>query len=250
MLYRRRQIHDALVLRSRLPDFSDRINDTFGKGQFGPRPHLWRILEGPLGVRLRGTQLHKQARVVGRKFHNLVFVHPEDDSAHDRRRGVVKVNNCLLDTLERFEGAANKGLPCLCEHLDRHVVRDQILVNKPAKKIVLDLRSRGEADFNFLEPDLHQCFKHLEFARNVHGFDQCLIAIAQINTAPDGRLGQDGIWPGTVAQANRGERLVFARRYFQHGHSVNPLDIKKPATKNKNGPLLVQTGRWNQLDTY
>ena len=57
-----------------------------------------------------------------------------------------------------------------------------------------------------------------------------------------GRLGQHGVGPGAVVQADGGEGAVLAGGLLQHGMDLSRV-VGKPATPKQNGPLLVQTGR-------
>ena len=76
-------------------------------------------------------------------------------------------------------------------------------------KIEVGLRRGRKTDFNFLETDVEQHFEHAQFALAAHRFNQCLIAITQIDTAPV-RGGFDGlIGPLAVGQRNLCEWLVF-----------------------------------------
>jgi hypothetical protein len=140
---------------------------------------------------------------------------------------------------------ADQVVARLRQHLDRHVVGNAIFLDELAHEVEFDLRRRGKADFDFLEADGHQGFEHAHLACDVHGFDQCLVAVTQVRRQPDGRLGQHGIGPGAVLEADRGECAVFALRLLEHVDFSERLE--KPATPKKNGPLLVRTGRGEGL---
>ena len=154
------------------------------------------------------------------KLDDFIFVHAEDNAAHDRSGSVVEMNDDLFRTFERFEGASNQGLPGLREDLNRHIVWHQSVINEAAQKIKLYLRRRRKTDFNLLETNLYQRLKHFDLARNVHGLNQGLVSVAQVNTAPYRRAGQNSIGPGAVCKPYGGKGAVFVRRCFQHGHLI------------------------------
>ena len=178
-----------------------------------------------------------------RELHDLVFIHAENNAAHDRRSSVVEMNDGPFRTFERFEGAANQGLPGLRENLNRHIVWHQSVINEAAHKIKLYLRRRRKTDFNFLETNLYQRLEHFDLARNVHRLNQGLIAIAQVNAAPHWRLRQHRVRPGTVTEMQGGKGPVFPRRGFQHDHLVRKVVSQSQQPKEKrpaagaNGPL-------------
>ena len=103
------------------------------------------------------------------------------------------------------------------QHLDGHVLGNQVALDELADEIEIGLRGGREPDLDFLESELHQLLEHAVLARRVHRFDEGLVAIAQVDTAPDRGLGDDAVRPGPVGQADRGEGDVFFRRILEHG---------------------------------
>jgi len=104
----------------------------------------------------------------------------------------------------------------LREHLDRHVVGNAVFFDELAHKVEFDLRRRGKADFDFLEADGHERLEHAHLARDVHRLDQRLVAIAQVRRQPDRGLGQHGVGPGAVLEADWCECAVLGLRLLQH----------------------------------
>ena len=94
---------------------------------------------------------------------------------------VVEVHDRLLATAQRFVGAFNEFIATLDEHLNRHVVGNQVLFNELANEIKVGLTGRGEAHFNFGETDLAEFFEHAALALGVHRVDERLVAITQVN---------------------------------------------------------------------
>ncbi len=64
---------------------------------------------------------------------------------------------CAAQALER---ALNQVGARLREHLHRHVIRNQTLVDELAHEVEIGLRSGREAHLDFLEADSHQVLEH------------------------------------------------------------------------------------------
>ena len=77
----------------------------------------------------------------------------------------------------------------MAEDLDRDTVGDAVLVDEAPDEVELDLRSRGETDLDFLEPDFYEHLEIFEFLLDAHGLSEGLIAVAEIDAAPHGCLG-------------------------------------------------------------
>jgi hypothetical protein len=242
MLDRRGQVDDALALGRRRPDFGDRIDHALGEHDVGAREHFGRVLEGPLRGRLLCGEVVEHARMAAGEFDDLVFVHAEHHAAHHRGHGVVEVNDGARCALQRLEGACDEVVARLRQHLDRHVVGNAVFLDQLAHEVEFDLRRGGKADFDFLEADGHQRLEHAHLAGDVHGLDQRLVAITQVGRQPDRGLGQHGIGPGAVLEADRGECAVFGLRLLEHV-DFSVMVGNQPATPKTNGPLLVRTGR-------
>jgi hypothetical protein len=101
---------------------------------------------------------------------------------------------------QRLEGPRDQFRPALHQHLQRHVIGHPAFFDAPAGKIEIGLRGRRKADLDFLEPHVEQQLEHPRLAVMPHRVDQRLVAIAQIDRAPDRRLGDLLGRPGPVAQ--------------------------------------------------
>ena len=75
-------------------------------------------------------------------------------------------------------------LAALHEHLDRDVVGDQVLLDELADEVEVGLAGGGEADLDLLEAHLHERVEHAPLAVRVHRVDQRLVAVAQVDRAP------------------------------------------------------------------
>ncbi len=94
--------------------------------------------------------------------------------------------------LQGLECSGYEMLPGLNERLHGDVVRNQVVVDEVPEKFKLCFTGRGKSDFNLLETDGNQQFEHFQLLLDIHGNGQRLIAVAQIDAAPNGRLG-DGL---------------------------------------------------------
>jgi hypothetical protein len=66
--------------------------------------------------------------------------------------GVIEVDDGLLGSLDRFEGAADEVLAGLGEHLDTHVVGDVAALDEAAHEAEFGFRGRGKATSISLKP--------------------------------------------------------------------------------------------------
>ncbi len=127
-----------------------------------------------------------------------------------------------LGAAARLERALDQLRPALRQHLDGDVVGDHFLFDQLADELEVGLRRRGEADLDLFVAHLDEQLEHPRLAVGVHGFDQRLVAIAQIDRAPDRRLGDDHAGPLAVLDLDGLEGDVFfagARHHWflEHG---------------------------------
>ena len=94
----------------------------------------------------------------------------------------------LLHTLQGLEGLADDMLPGLGQHLNRHIIGDQILLNQRADEGVLRLGRRREAYLDLLEAHLAQKLEEAYLLLQGHGHHQRLVAVAKVHAAPHGRF--------------------------------------------------------------
>ena len=111
--------------------------------------------------------------------------------------------------LQRFVGARNELRTRLGQHLDGDVVGNQVLLDDFAHEVEIGLRRGRKSHLDFLEADLHQHVEHAALARRIHRFDQRLIAVAQIDAAPDRRRLNDAVRPGAVGEVDRGKGSIL-----------------------------------------
>ena len=68
-------------------------------------------------------------------------------------------------------------LPALHQHLDHHIVGDQLPVHQLAQEIKFDLGCCRKAHFDLLKAQLHQKVEHLHLFFHHHGLHQGLVAV-------------------------------------------------------------------------
>ena len=214
--HRCRQIQDRLTLRRWLPHRVNRVADFHREIQFGAGKALGRILEDPVRVGLLFCALQHDSRSLHRNVHDARLVEAEHDTPLHRRSRVIQMHDGALCAAQGFESAADQRFARLGQHLHRHIIGNQFLLDELAHEIEIGLGRGGKSDLDFLEPGFQQQHEHAQLALRIHGFDQRLVAVAQIDAAPDRRTGDDLARPGAVGQGDRGKRTVFLRRVWVH----------------------------------
>jgi hypothetical protein len=116
--------------------------------------------------------------------------------------------------LQRLEGAAIRRLARLRQHLDRHVVGIRSSSISLRTKSNSTCEAEGKPTSISLKPMATSVWNMRSLRGDVHGLDQRLVAVTQVDAAPDGGLGQHGVGPGAVLQADRGEGAVLGGGFF------------------------------------
>ena len=124
----------------------------------------------------------------------------EHHLALQRGGGIVKMDDNVFRALDGVEGLADQMLPGLHQHLDGHVVRNMAALDELPADFIFRFRGGGEADFNFLKAHVAQGLEKLQFLLQVHGIDQRLVAVPQVDAAPDGRFVDDAVRPLPVGK--------------------------------------------------
>src|SRR3954452_1181289 len=208
-----RQIQDQLLVGGRADGIDDRFTDFEREVRLGTRETFGRILIADAGTRHAGLQLATPACGVGGDLDDARLALTENDAALKLRRRVVEVDDGAWCALEALESPLDELFPALRQHLDPDVSGDQVLFNELADEIEIRLRGRRKADLDFLETDPEQHVPEPPLALGIHGIDERLIAVAQVDAAPERRLYDALICPGAVLQLQGQERLVLAVRH-------------------------------------
>ena len=161
-------------------------------------------------------QLANQLRALHRDVDDALHIGLEHNLALERRGGIIEMNDDVFRAVDRFKRFLNEVRAALHEHLNGHVVRDQVPLDQRAADLILRLRSGGKADLNLLEADLNQRFEKQQLLLEVHRIDQRLVAVAQVNAAPDRRFCDHLVGPGAVRQGHRRKRNVLFTAFVQH----------------------------------
>ena len=135
-------------------------------------------------------------------------VGPEHDPALQDRRRVVQVDDRARRALDGLVGALDQLGAGLGQHLDRDVVGDQVLLDDLADEVEVGLARGREADLDLLVAHADQQLEHAALAGRGHRVDQRLVAVAQVDRAPQRRLGDALVGPGAVGQRYRLDHLV------------------------------------------
>ena len=119
------------------------------------------------------------------------------------------------------DAARDELLAALAEDLDGDVAGDAVFLDEAAAEIEFDLRGRREADLDFLEADLHEHLEILEFLLDAHRLGEGLVAVAEVDAAPDGRARKGAAGPLAVGQGDGREGAVFRDRRSLHDEQTN-----------------------------
>src|SRR3954471_8380896 len=220
------QIQDQLLVGGRADGIDDRFTDFEREVRLGTREAFGRILIADAGTRDAALQFATPACGVRGDLDDPRFALTEDDAALKLRRRVVEVDDGAWRAPEALEGPLDELFAALRQDLDPDVPGDQVLFDELADEVEIRLRGRRKADLDFLETDPEQHVPEPPLALGFHGIDERLIAVAQVDAAPEGRLYDALICPGAVLQLQRQERLVLAVRHrlrddWGGGHAAN-----------------------------
>ena len=150
------------------------------------------------------------------------------------RRGAAGSRSSCRDGRSR---AGRRGSPRRCASISssRACVSTWIVTSSGirscfdelAHEVEIGLRGGREADLDLLEAHAHQQVEHAALALGPHRLDQRLVAVAQIDAAPDRRALDDAGRPLSVGQVDRLERPVFVDRASSSSVGSSSLGRKK-----------------------
>ncbi len=217
-LDRGRQVQDDLVLDGRLPGVDHGVADFQREVGFGGAEDFRRIFVAPVGFRMLGDFGLDDPGALDGDGADLVAAHAEDDLAEGRRAGVVHVDDGVLRARAGFDRALDQVLAGLGQGDDGDVVGDALFVDQLAHEVEVGLGRGRKADLDFLEADLQQLLEEAQLALHAHGFDQRLVAVAQVGAHPDRGGGDAAAGPGALGEVarERGERNVFFGGVLDH----------------------------------
>ncbi len=218
-LHGRRQVEDDPVVGVGLDDVHDRRADLDDVVDLGAGEALGRVLVAHLRAGHRLLELAGQAGGVGGDLGDAVVVEAEDHPALQDRGRVVEVDDRLAGALDRLVGALDQLGAALGEDLDGDVVGYPVLLHQLADEVEVGLAGAREADLDLLEAHLDQGVEHGQLAGRVHRVDQGLVAVAQVDRAPQRRLLDALVGPAAVVEleGKRKERPVLVERHLLRG---------------------------------
>ena len=188
-LHRGGQVQDHRALRRRLPERGHRIADLERVVGLGEHEHLGRELEAH-ARQICGEGAHIAPRVQD-QFAQLIAVAAEHGLPPDRRRRGVQVDHDgVADAADRLDRPGDEIAPCGGEHDDRHVLGGDALLDDQPDEVEVGLRGGGIADLDLLVAHRDHEIEEAPLARGIHGFRECLVAVAEIDGDPQ-RCGRE-----------------------------------------------------------
>ena len=236
-LHRAGQVQDHLPLRCGLPHGHHRFGNLQRELEFGGAEAFRRILQPDIRALQPVQALLDPTRSLDRDGLNLFAAFPEHHPALSRRRGIVQVDDHPFGTHQRLDGPLDQIFPGLDQHLDGHVFRNPIFLDEPPIEGELGVRCRWESDLDLLEAAVHQRLEELELLGHIHGHRQRLIAVAKVDTAPDGRRAQRARRPLTVAQVHRRSGAILRGWILQHIRNGGQDTMPGPVAAGKKVPV-------------
>lgn len=114
------------------------------------------------------------------------------------------MQNSLLGTPQGVDSAADEILTAGSENLEPDIVGSETgLFHEAAGKVEVDLRCRGEGDFDFLVAEFHEFLEEAVLLLAVHWIRQRLVSITQIRCKPSWCGGDLLVGPSPVGQVQR-----------------------------------------------
>ena len=179
-----------------------------------------------LRARGRVRELFHLLGGVDRNLGHALAVGPEHDLALQGRGRIIEVNDHLLRAADGLEGALDQFRPALGQDLDRDVVGNRARFDDRADEVEIGLRSGGEGDLDLLEAHAGEEPEHAVLAFDAHRLDQSLIAVAEVDGAPDRRLLDCASGPLPVGQDHRRVSAVLLNRHLSHDEPWE--DLRRP----------------------
>ena len=88
------------------------------------------------------------------------------------------MHNDIFRAFDCFKGFLNDMLPCLGQHLNGHIIGNQVLLDQFAKECIFCLRSRGKSYLNLFKSDLYKELEEFHLLLQIHGDHQRLVSVS------------------------------------------------------------------------
>src|SRR4051794_29472763 len=99
------------------------------------------------------------------------------------------MDDCAVGSLEALERPADELVARLREHLDGDVGGNFLVLDQVADEVEIGLGGGREADLDFLEAHPYERVEHAHLALGPHGLDERLVAVSEVDRAPNGSFG-------------------------------------------------------------
>ena len=95
------------------------------------------------------------------------------------------MNDRFWGAFNSFKSLTDDMLSCLSQHLDRYILRDQILLDQRTEKLILCLRSSRKSNLDLFKTNLYKKLEKFHFLLQAHRDHKCLISVTKVYRAPD-----------------------------------------------------------------
>ena len=215
------QVEDDLIFRRSAQLFQHPVADEDGVVHFRAGKALGGILipdiDAAAGHFFLG-ELPDEPGPFHRDVNDALHIRVEYHLALESGSGIIEMDNDILGALNRLKGLLNQMGPGLHQHLDGHIIGNQVPFDEGAENFVLRFGSGGEAHFNLFKPDIHQHLEKLQLLFQIHGVNKGLVTVPQVHAAPNRRLGNHFVRPCAVLQLYRLKRNVLFETLIHKNH--------------------------------
>ena len=159
------EVEDDGVLLVGADGFGDFVADGYGKFRFGAGEALGAVFKADVhagGVHFVGQFADELGSVDG-DLGDGVHILVENHLALERGGGIVEMHDHIFCAVDCLKGLADEVFSRLHQHLNGHVVGDEIALDECAENFVFCFAGGGEADFNLLEAHSHELAEHFDF---------------------------------------------------------------------------------------
>lgn len=181
-----RKVDDRLPLCRGLPDIEDGVDDFERVLGLGAREALGRIFEAVLLARLFGELLQKLRAVDGDSLDLFLRLFEDLLALGDGGR-IIDVDD---DVFAPLTASKVRRMMCSRACVSTWMVTSSGMrsCSMRARRNAIRLARGGEAHLDLLKADPKEQFEKFKLGFKRHGLDERLVAVAQIDAAPDGRF--------------------------------------------------------------
>ena len=222
ILYSTWQVYDAFVICGRLPYIQNCVAYFQCIFRFCSGKALRTVLKCKISFCLISQLFQKFGTVYG-NLQDLFFGFFKYLFSLCHRGRIVYMYNRSRSTFHCFKSLADNMLSCLCQYLNGHIIRNQVLIDQCSQEIILCLGSGRETDFDFFKTNLYKQFKEFYLLFQTHRYDQCLVSITQIDAAPDWCLIYISLFHPVIAFYWRHKILSLIFTYIFHHFNRSPF---------------------------